>query len=164
MSAMAFQITDDSIVYSNVCSCADHRKPQTVRRWPFWGESTGDRCTPLTKGQQRWKCFHLMTSSCDMQSDPSCQYPSVVMAGGVSCVNRFILPATLLLLHVILSVYSISREMCARLCSALFGAVYVIVPSALIWYSGLILSLRRAIERRRYLVTTSHIGWVQAQN
>ena len=32
--------------------------------WPLWGESTGDRWIPLTKGQWRRKCFHLMTSSC----------------------------------------------------------------------------------------------------
>ena len=31
--------------------------------WPFWGESTGDRRIALTKGQQRGKCFHLLTSS-----------------------------------------------------------------------------------------------------
>ena len=33
------------------------------RHWPLWGISTGDRWIPLTKGQQRGKCFHLMTSS-----------------------------------------------------------------------------------------------------
>ena len=31
--------------------------------WPLWGESTGHRWIPLTKGQLRGKCFHLMTSS-----------------------------------------------------------------------------------------------------
>ena len=31
--------------------------------WPVRGESTGDRWIPLTKGQWRGKCFHLMTSS-----------------------------------------------------------------------------------------------------
>ena len=34
------------------------------RHRPLWGESTGDRWIPLTKGQQRGKCFLLMTSSC----------------------------------------------------------------------------------------------------
>ena len=29
----------------------------------LWGESTGDRWIPLTKGQLRGKCFYLMTSS-----------------------------------------------------------------------------------------------------
>ena len=33
------------------------------RHWPLWGESTCDRWIPLTKGQWRGKCFHLMTSS-----------------------------------------------------------------------------------------------------
>ena len=31
--------------------------------WPLWGEFTGDRWIPRTKGQWRGKCFHLMTSS-----------------------------------------------------------------------------------------------------
>ena len=30
----------------------------------LWGEFTGNRWIPLTKGQSRIKCFHLMTSSC----------------------------------------------------------------------------------------------------
>ena len=30
---------------------------------PFWGGFSGDRWIPCTKGQQRGKCFHLMTSS-----------------------------------------------------------------------------------------------------
>ena len=33
------------------------------RHWPLWGEFTGDRWIPRTKGQLRGKCFHLMTSS-----------------------------------------------------------------------------------------------------
>ena len=33
------------------------------RDWPLCGESTDDRWIPLTKGQSRGKCFHLMTSS-----------------------------------------------------------------------------------------------------
>ena len=42
------------------------------RHWPLRGEFTGDRWIPRTKGQQRGKCFHLMTSSCHVQvnSDP----------------------------------------------------------------------------------------------
>ena len=49
------------------------------RYWPLWGEFTGDRWIPRTKGQQREKCFHLMTSSCkhakweqNMQIRPWC--------------------------------------------------------------------------------------------
>ena len=34
------------------------------RHWPLWGEFTGDRWIPRTKGQKRGKWFHLMTSSC----------------------------------------------------------------------------------------------------
>ena len=33
------------------------------RHWTLCGEFTGDRWIPRTKGQQRGKCFHLMTSS-----------------------------------------------------------------------------------------------------
>ena len=33
------------------------------RNWPLWGEFAGDRWIPLTKGQQRGKYFHMMTSS-----------------------------------------------------------------------------------------------------
>ena len=33
---------------------------------------------------------------------------------------------------------------------------------ARLWYSGLILGLHPANERRRYFVTTSLIGWTQA--
>ena len=32
--------------------------------WPLCREFTGDRWIPCTNGQQRGKCFHLMTSSC----------------------------------------------------------------------------------------------------
>ena len=42
-----------------------HRSKKTSKlcdTGPLWGESTGDRWIPLTKGQQRGKCFHLMTS------------------------------------------------------------------------------------------------------
>ena len=33
------------------------------RHWPLCGEFTGDRWIPGTKGQERGKCFNLMTSS-----------------------------------------------------------------------------------------------------
>ena len=35
---------------------------KAARHWPLCGEFTGDRCIPRTKGHQRGKCFHLMTS------------------------------------------------------------------------------------------------------
>ena len=59
----ASQITSVSIVYSTVYSGADIKNIKAPRHWPLWGEFTGDRWIPLTKGQWRWKCFHLMTSS-----------------------------------------------------------------------------------------------------
>ena len=42
-------------------SCLFRRKSEKIS-WPLWGESTGDRWIPLTKGQWRGKCFHPMTS------------------------------------------------------------------------------------------------------
>ena len=63
MSAMTSRITSLTIVYSIVYSCADQRKHHTPRHWHLWGEFTGDRWIPRTKGQLRGKCFHLMTSS-----------------------------------------------------------------------------------------------------
>ena len=34
------------------------------RHWPLWGEFTGDRWIPRTKGKLRRKCFQFITSSC----------------------------------------------------------------------------------------------------
>ena len=65
MSPMESQITSLTIVYSNVYSGTDRRKHQTQRHLPLCGEFTGYRWIPRTKGQQRGKCFRLMTSSCD---------------------------------------------------------------------------------------------------
>ena len=68
MSLVTSQITSHTIVYSTVYSGADQRKHQSsaplafvrgIHRWP--GNS------PHTKGQQRGKCFRLMTSSCFVQ-------------------------------------------------------------------------------------------------
>ena len=41
---------------TNLFCC--HRHP---RHCPLWGEFTGDRWIPRTKGQSRGKCFHLIT-------------------------------------------------------------------------------------------------------
>ena len=68
MRAMASQITTVSIVYPTVCSGAD-KNIKTLRHWPLWGEFTGDRWIPFTKGQQGGKCFHLMTSSCETKQE-----------------------------------------------------------------------------------------------
>ena len=50
MSAMASQIAGVSIVCSTICSGAHQKKIEALRHWPLWGESTGDRWIPLTKG------------------------------------------------------------------------------------------------------------------
>ena len=63
MRAMASQITSLTSVCSIVYSGAD-QNIKAPRHWPLWGEFTGDRWIPRTKGQWRGKCFHLMTSSC----------------------------------------------------------------------------------------------------
>ena len=57
MSTMASQITVSSVC-STVCSGAENIKAS--RYWPQWGRH---RWNPLTKGQWRGKCFHLMRSS-----------------------------------------------------------------------------------------------------
>ena len=57
MSAMTSQITNLTIVYPTVYSGADQENIKAPR-------FTGNRWIPRTKGQQRGKCFHLMTSSC----------------------------------------------------------------------------------------------------
>ena len=51
MGAMAYQIICVSSVYPTVCSRADQGKHQSPRHWPLWGEFTGDRWIPHTKGQ-----------------------------------------------------------------------------------------------------------------
>ena len=51
MGAMASQITSLTIVYSTVYQTADQRKIKSSRHWPLWGEFTGDRWIPHTKGQ-----------------------------------------------------------------------------------------------------------------
>ena len=51
MSAVASQITSPTIVYSTVYSGPDQRKHQSCASLAFWGEFTGDRWIPHTKGQ-----------------------------------------------------------------------------------------------------------------
>ena len=63
MNAIASQITSVSIVYSIVCSAAHQRKHQRSTTLAYVRESNGHRWIPLTKCQQRGKCFHLMLSS-----------------------------------------------------------------------------------------------------
>ena len=66
MTTVASLITSLTVVYSTVYSDADQRKHQSSASLSFvWGIHR-DRWIPRTKGQLRGKCFHLMTSSCDM--------------------------------------------------------------------------------------------------
>ena len=63
MTTMAHQITSLTVVYSIVYSDADQRKHQSSASLAFvWGIHR-DRWISRPKGQLRWKCFHLMTSS-----------------------------------------------------------------------------------------------------
>ena len=63
MTTMASQITSLTVVYSTVYSDADQRKHQSSASLAFvWGIHR-DRWIPLTKGQLRGKCFHMMRSS-----------------------------------------------------------------------------------------------------
>ena len=64
MGTIASQITSITIVYSIVYSGTIEENIKAPRHWPLCGEFTGPRWIPLTKGQLRGKCFHLMTSSC----------------------------------------------------------------------------------------------------
>ena len=63
MSAIASQITGVSIVYLTRRLAQIKENIKARRHWPLWGEFTGDRWIPLTKGQQPGKCSQLMTSS-----------------------------------------------------------------------------------------------------
>ena len=51
MSTMASQITSLTIVYSTIYSVSDKENLKAPRLWPLWGEFTGDRWIPRTKGQ-----------------------------------------------------------------------------------------------------------------
>ena len=66
MGAIASQITSLTIVYSTVYSDAVKENIKALRHWPLCGKFTGDRWIPRTNGQLRGKCFHLMTSSCEI--------------------------------------------------------------------------------------------------
>ena len=51
MSAMASQITGVVIVYPTFVQAQIEENIKAPRHWPLWGESTGDRWIPRTKGQ-----------------------------------------------------------------------------------------------------------------
>ena len=69
MSAIASQMASLTIVYSIVYSGTDQRKHQSSASLAFVRGFTGDRWIPRTKGQLSGKCFHLMTSSCNLLLD-----------------------------------------------------------------------------------------------
>ena len=63
------------------------KNTKAPRHWPLWGESTGDRWIPLTKGQLGGKCFRLMTSSC-INGDVHHEHMAFSLTGlGLSIVN-----------------------------------------------------------------------------
>ena len=61
MGTMVSQITSLSIVQLFV-QAQIKENIKSSRHWPLWGEFTGYRWIPLTKGQLRGKCLHLITS------------------------------------------------------------------------------------------------------
>ena len=63
MGSMASQISSLTIVYSTVYSGADQRRHQSSASLAIVRGIHQDRWIPSTNGQQRGKCFHLMTSS-----------------------------------------------------------------------------------------------------
>ena len=56
---VASQITGVSIVCCTFLQAQIKENINAPRHWPLWGESIGHRWIPLTKSQQRGKCFHL---------------------------------------------------------------------------------------------------------
>ena len=58
MSAMASRLFAQLFVQAEI-----KENIKALHHWPLWGESTGARKISLKKGQQHWKCLHLMMSS-----------------------------------------------------------------------------------------------------
>ena len=63
MSTMTSQITSLTLSTQPFIQAQIKWNIKASRHWSLWGEFTGDRWIPRTNGQQRGKCFHLMTSS-----------------------------------------------------------------------------------------------------
>ena len=63
MGTMVSQITSSPLFAQPLVQVQIKENIKAPRHWPLWGEITGDRWIPRTKGQWRGKCFHLMTSS-----------------------------------------------------------------------------------------------------
>ena len=62
ISAMVSQINSASIACSTIVQAHIKENIKAPRRCPLWGDTTGHRWMPLTKGLKRGKWFHLMTS------------------------------------------------------------------------------------------------------
>ena len=57
MTAMAFQITSVSIVYSNICLGADKKNIKALCHWPLLGDFIGDQWIPPQQGPVMRKMF-----------------------------------------------------------------------------------------------------------
>ena len=68
MSVMASQLFTQPFVQAQI-----KENIKAPRHWPLWGEFTGHRWIPHTKGQWRGKCFHMMMSSCYSVMNESCR-------------------------------------------------------------------------------------------
>ena len=66
MSEMVSQITASRLFTQPFVQAQIKENIKAPRHWPLWREFTGDRLSPRTKDQQRGKCFHLMTSSWEL--------------------------------------------------------------------------------------------------
>ena len=62
------------------------------RHWPLCREFTGDRWIPRTNGQERGKCFHLMTSSCYRLLMPD--MVAVVSSFQHADYNQYLIPSS----------------------------------------------------------------------
>ena len=81
VSAMAFQITGISTVCSSVGSGVYKRKRQNPASFAFVrGIHRESSRIPLTKGELRGICFHLMTSSCRVSFSSSVSVPLPLQA------------------------------------------------------------------------------------
>ena len=135
--------------------------------WHFLGEFTGDQWIPLTKGQRRGTCFHLITSPCSFLLQlKTCITVEMAITGPA----KYNIQSSLVLGHYL--------ETWGSLCDTRKAFMVSVNESVALWiaellvmlaeatcnindFTGLILGLRPNNNRRRYFVTTSLIGCVQ---
>ena len=146
------------------------------------GESTGGRCIPLTNGQWRGKCFHLMTSSFFFASwrlAPRCHGmdtfstllvfwegnppppppptpPQKKKKKARFDITRFLIQHLYGYGRTQIWLWTYKRPLPSRLHYTDNGRAYSN------W--GIILGISLANERRRYIVTSSFIGYTHTQN